>query len=141
MEDNLKENEKFIIFYLITILVFFLSQGNIWYFGNNAGLDFNSGIPLVLINGQLNALEGCATISDSNEQLLFYKDDVTVYNKNHQIMPNGTNLKRHFLSSQSAIIVPKPGSTAIYYIFTCTDISKPDGVRYSEVNMKLNTIT
>ena len=26
-------------------------EGNIWYFGHNAGLDFNSGSPIVLTNG------------------------------------------------------------------------------------------
>ncbi|MFY0482519.1 T9SS type B sorting domain-containing protein [Flavobacterium sp. PLA-1-15] len=132
--------KSIIIFFFLLFFSqnFAQGEGNIWYFGNNAGLDFNSGVPVVLTNGQLNTVEGCATISDSNGQLLFYTDGVTVYNKNHQIMPNGTNLKGHFSSSQSAIIVPKPGSPAIYYIFTCTDIANPDGVRYSEVDMTLN---
>jgi hypothetical protein len=36
--------------------------------------------------------EGCATISNSSGQLLFYTDGITVYNRNHQVMPNGTGL-------------------------------------------------
>ena len=50
--------------FIISILicsVFFVSgqnEGNIWYFGENAGLDFNSGSPVTLTNGQLNTLEG-----------------------------------------------------------------------------------
>ena len=41
------------------------SQGeaNIWYFGANAGLDFNSGTPVAITDGQIDTLEGCATIS------------------------------------------------------------------------------
>ena len=58
-------------------------EGNIWYFGEYAGLDFNSGSPVALTNGQLNTNEGCATISDNNGNLLFYTDGMTVYNKSH----------------------------------------------------------
>ena len=43
-----------------------------WYFGDRAGLDFNSGSPVSLTNGQLNTPEGCATISDKNGNLLLY---------------------------------------------------------------------
>ena len=34
-------------------------EANIWYFGKNAGLDFNSGSPVALTNGQLVTSEGC----------------------------------------------------------------------------------
>lgn len=42
-----------------------------WYFGVNAGLDFNSGLPVALQNGKLQTIEGSATISDRNGNLLF----------------------------------------------------------------------
>lgn len=42
-----------------------------WYFRNNTGLDFNSESPVALTNGQLDTAEGCASISDENENLLF----------------------------------------------------------------------
>ena len=65
-------------------------EANIWYFGQNAGIDFNSGSPVALTNGQLVTDEGCATISNSSGQLLFYTDGITVYNRNHSIMVNGS---------------------------------------------------
>lgn len=116
------------------------SQGeaNIWYFGQNAGLDFNSGAPVALTDGQLNTNEGCATISKSSGELLFYTDGRTVYNKNHQSMANGTGLMGHESSSQSATIVPLPGSTHLYYVFTLDIVSGPGGFRYSIVDMNLN---
>lgn len=108
----------------ITILILFcavtvLAQGeaNFWYFGENAGLNFNSGVP-VPINGSLNTREGCSSFSDSNGNLLFYSDGTTVWNKLHNPMPNGTGLKGNASSTQSAMIIPKPGSNSIYYIFT-----------------------
>ncbi|MFA5298908.1 MAG: hypothetical protein WC389_11940, partial [Lutibacter sp.] len=108
----------------ITILLLFctlniLAQGeaNFWFFGKNAGLNFNGGTPTP-ISGSLNTIEGCASFSNSLGNLLFYTDGTMVWNKNHQIMPNGTNLKGHSSSTQSAIIVPHPGNTNLFYIFT-----------------------
>ena len=129
----------------LLIIVLFLSLGcfaqgeaNIWYFGQNAGLDFNSGSPVALADGQLVTQEGCATISNASGQLLFYTDGVSVWNKNHQIMPNGTNLFGDSSSTQSAIIIPKPNDPNMYYIFTVTELGRAKGVCYSEVNLSLN---
>ena len=78
-------------------LIFVIAHGQAqkqtfnWFFGANAGFDFNSGSP-VFQPGALNTLEGCASISDKNGQLLFYTDGTTVYNKNHTVMPNGRGL-------------------------------------------------
>ncbi len=114
-----------------------LAQGeaNIWYFGQNAGLDFNSGSPVALTNGQLNTDEGCATLSTPEGQLLFYTDGITVYNRNHNIMPNGFGLMGHPSSAQSATIVQKPGSTNLYYVFTTDNEHDPNGFRYSIIDL------
>jgi len=131
----------FVISILICSTLFASAQneGNIWYFGENAGLDFNSGVPVALTNGQLNTFEGCATISDNNGDLLFYTDGMTVYNRNHVIMPNGAGLLGSSSSTQSAIIVKKPASSTIYYIFTVDGITGSNGgFYYSEVDMTLD---
>jgi hypothetical protein len=132
--------KKGTLFFLVlfTSLVYSQGEANIWYFGQNAGLDFNSGSPVALTDGQLNTLEGCATISNSVGQLLFYTDGVTVYNKNHTVMVNGTDLLGHSSSMQSATIVPKPGSNNLYYIFTTDAETLPNGFRYSVVDMDLD---
>lgn len=137
------QNDKkiaFPILFLFTILSYSQGEANIWYFGKNAGLDFNSGSPVALTNGQLNTLEGCATISNSSGQLLFYTDGITVYNKNHEVMPNGTGLLGNSSSSQSAIAVPKPNSSTIYYIFTSDSYEQnnANGINYTEVDLTLN---
>ncbi|SDX27391.1 gliding motility-associated C-terminal domain-containing protein [Lutibacter oricola] len=128
-------------------------EASIWYFGVEAGLDFNSGSPIALTNGKTNTSEGSASMSDKNGNLLFYTDGRTVWNANHQIMQGGTGLLGHNSSSQSAIIVPNPIKPNIYYIFTVdepspsnadddpkthTDDGVNDGLNYSEVNMNLN---
>ena len=43
-----------------------------WCFGNKVGLDFNYTPPVELIGSQMDAGEGCASVSDSEGNLLFY---------------------------------------------------------------------
>ena len=132
----------FALIFFITGFVITASaqEGNIWYFGQGAGLDFNVNPPQPLTNGVLNTNEGCATICNKNGALLFYTDGVTVYNKNHQAMPNGTGLLGNSSSTQSAIIIPNPGDTNLYYIFTadCSENLFVNGYNFSVVDMRLN---
>ncbi|MBF4986184.1 hypothetical protein FNJ87_18310, partial [Nonlabens mediterrranea] len=110
-----------------------------WYFGENAGLTFNGGFPTALINGNLNTAEGCAAISDSQGNLRFYTDGRSVYNRDHLVMPNGSQLQGNSSSTQSGLIVPHPGNTNLYYIFTLQSLAAPGGLRYSVVDMSLDT--
>jgi len=126
-----------ILLYTVNILTA-QNQANIWYFGENAGINFNSGTPVALTNGALNTFEGCATISTPDGDLLFYTDGSTVYNSTHAIMQNGTGLLGHSSSTQSAIIVSKPGDSSIFFIFTTARAGEPDGLNYSEVDMSLD---
>jgi hypothetical protein len=112
-------------------------QGNIWYFGSNAGLDFNSGSPVVLTNSAMNAFEGCSSIADADGNLLFYTDGMTVWNANHQVMWNGTGLYGNSSSTQSGVIIPQPGTTDIYYVFTVDAQLGTWGLRYSIIDMSL----
>jgi len=93
-------------------------EANKWLFGNNGGLDFNSGAPLPFPGGQTLTSEGSASVADAAGNLLFYTDGITVWNRNHLQMPNGFGLLGGFSSSQSAMIVLAPGSTTQYYVFT-----------------------
>lgn len=127
-------------FLLIAILTFLnsFSQGeaNIWYFGEKAGLDFNSGNPVSLSNSKLTTREGCSSFSDANGNLLFYSDGTTIWNKNHIPMPNGKNLKGGSSSSQSAMIIPKPKSTTEYYLFTVGSLADENpGFNYYTIDM------
>lgn len=88
-----------------------------WYFGHHAGLNFSSGSPVSLSDSQMNTHEACASMSDSNGQLLFYTNGNTVWNKNHQIMLNGTGLFGD-PSSVQTLVIPNPGNENQYYLFT-----------------------
>lgn len=114
------------------------NQANWWFFGNNAGLDFNSGIPIPNNLGQLSTNEGCATIADACGALLFYTDGISVWNRNHVVMPNGNGLLGDPSSTQSAIIIPQPETPNIYYIYTVGDFNPINGLNYSVVDMTLD---
>ncbi|TBX68337.1 T9SS type B sorting domain-containing protein [Flavobacterium silvisoli] len=109
---------------LLTTLASAQQEASVWYFGKNAGLKFETnGSVTPLSDGQLNTDEGCSSIADVNGNLLFYTDGRTVWDRNHVQMPNGsfslgTELYGDASSTQSGIIVPQPGSSDLYYIFT-----------------------
>ncbi|MFD1292558.1 T9SS type B sorting domain-containing protein [Lutibacter holmesii] len=130
-----------LLLFLLPTLSFSQKEAAIWYFGQYAGLDFNSGVPVVLTDGQIDTYEGCATICDFTGNLLFYTDGVTVWAKNHSIMPNGTRLLGNTSSTQSAIIIPRPNNPNIYYIFTVDDNPtglSSNGINYSTIDLTLN---
>ena len=120
-------------FIFCSSFAFASNEFNIWYFGNGAGLDFNSGSPVSISGGMVNTYEGCASISDANGNLLFYSDGITAWNKNHQVMPNGSGLTGDYSSTQSALIVQQPGSSTLYYLFTTFTT-----LNYSVVDITLN---
>lgn len=115
--------------------VFSQGESNIWYFGQNAGLDFSLGYPVALSQGMLSTIEGVATTCNPQGELLFYTNGVTVWNKNHTIMQNGEKLTGNPSSTQSAVAVPMPGSHTLYYLFTVDAEAGENGVRYSIIDM------
>ena len=134
--------------HLIVFISFFLwlfpcaaQRYNTWYFGESAGLSFNSGsgtIPYALMDGVNTITEGSASICDAKGKILFYTDGATIYNRTHQVMLNGDALLGHPSAIQSSIIIPAPGNDSIYYVFT-TDGNENNfgnGYRYSMVNIK-----
>lgn len=114
------------------------NEANWWFFGINAGLDFNTGAPVATNVGQLQTIEGCASIAGACGDLLFYTDGITVWDATHAVMQNGTGLLGDPSSTQSAIIIPQPGNSEIYYIYTVGDLNPINGLNYSVVNMTLN---
>ena len=95
-----------------------------WYFGQNAGITFAGSSAQPLDDGRLSTSEGCASISDPNTgELLFYTDGVTVWNRLHEVMPNGKGLFGDPSTSQSALIVPAPGRPYLYYVFNAAPVT------------------
>lgn len=138
MRINKFLNWLFLMLWLSTDVTAQNAQSRIWYFGNEAGLDFATSPPTPLTNSSMNAFEGCASISDPQGNLLFYTDGSIVWDRNHIPMPSGTGLNGNGGATQSAIIVPAPLNLTKYFIFTVDTNGGPRGLQYSEVDMTLN---
>lgn len=111
-------------------------------------INFNTTVPQVGTSGISNSFTDVASVSDQNGQLQFYTDGETVRGKNHQLMPNGTHLYGSGSGGtnvQILAIVPKPGSTNLYYLFTesygffTSSSNGRAGVYYSVIDMNLNS--
>jgi len=139
----MKKTLFLIVFTILGLSTNAQQEASNWYFGDNAGISFNQDGTITALNdGQLSTDEGCTSISDKDTgALLFYTDGITVFDTNGNIMVNGTGLHGSPSSTQSAIIIPKPMDSNIYYIFT-VDTNSFDqidlGFKYSEVDITLN---
>lgn len=132
-----------LVIIFLSAINFVFSQentANIWYFADHAGVSFNTGIPLAITDGQTDIIEGCATLCDINGNLLFYTDGMNIWNRNHQVMPNGSGLMGNPSATQSAVITPLPQSDGYYIVFTvdARENSLQNGLRYSIININLD---
>ena len=137
------------LFSTLPIRAQYIGPGSNWYFGEYAGLTWDvlqsNGDPMFLMDGQMSSVEGVASISDSQGNLIFYTDGITVWNGFHMAMSNslpssvGGTLLGDPSSTQSALIVPMPNNPQYYYIFTTDANLGVNGCRYSMVNMAANT--
>ena len=132
-------------------------EGNNWYFGAQGRMTWNTvqtkvdngktltGLPTPLggtsaMNSQLAGVFG---MSDRDGNLLFYSDGVTVWNKNHQVMQNGSGMFGHNSSMQSGIVIPYPGqpdkyiaiSISLNYVYSGIP---SDRLAYSVIDMSLD---
>jgi len=117
-----------------------------WFFGQNAGLDFRTQDPEAdITNYLLNVPTSPAVMADSMGNILFYTDGIRVYDRLGNLMPNGDGLHGFAGYTMPVLIVPKPGSDTIYYIFTthrpkqnANDPQTVFGLEYNEVNLNRN---
>jgi hypothetical protein len=120
-------------------------RANIWYFGQNAGIDFN-GLPedpAVGITGPLNTNEGTSVISDRNGQVIFSTDGMRIYDKEDTEItpaPVPPGLGGDPDATQSALIIPVPGDETLFYIFTTQPVHGTGTyeLRYSLFDLKEN---
>ena len=103
----------------ISSLTYSQKVGNNWLFGD-FGLEFKSDTVVIRRDYAVHENRGMGIVSDTNGQLLCYTDGLSIWNRNHTIMPNGLNMSttQSGTKVQSSVIVPKPGSNSIYYTFT-----------------------
>ncbi|MCZ4409089.1 T9SS type A sorting domain-containing protein [Cryomorphaceae bacterium 1068] len=114
-----------------------MAQGEMdnWFFGIQAGLNFSSGTPEVIAESSINSIEACASISDSEGNLLFYSQGNKVFNRNHDEMLNGNLHGYSRNATQGTGIAPMPGDPDKYYVFSMRYIGEMYGLDYAIVDM------
>lgn len=140
---TMKKYLIFLWFWGLSTIPVFAQQENVWMLGS-FGLDFNSpSLTAPAMNGQQFG-EASASVCDDNGQLLFYTEGSRVWDRFHDLMPNGTALTTVAAfatgsSTQGACIVPVPGQDHQYYVFSVTSVEFGTGkLFYSKVDMTLN---
>ena len=113
-------------------------QADQWIFGKKARVDFTQ-YPLIVspTNINYNTPYGVSSISDESGNLLFFSNGLNVWNQGLFKMDNGSGLNGNNFASQSSIIIPNPGNSKQYFIFTTDMFISPiyvDGVNYSVVD-------
>ena len=136
--------KKIITLLIVTSSCFAQNQNNIWCFGDSAGIDFNSTNPFP-INSIVRARGSCTSVADSAGLLLFYSFtnattnfSTVVINSQNQLMPNGDTIVGESWANE-LIIVPKPNSNNLYYLFSMSETNVPtEGFWQSTIDMNAN---
>lgn len=109
-----------------------------WFLNTNTGITFTTNPPSFFGGFALGVSEGCANICDSQGNLLFYCNGVTINDASHNTMANGSGLIGNTSTTQGALIVKQPGNNNIYFVFTLDEgTSGNQGAYYSVVDMSL----
>lgn len=125
--------------------VYSQGEGQYWYFGNGAGIDFNQPTPKAISQTHIFTDEGCATYYDKTNNLLLSTDGINLYKEiigvttSPILVSNG--LLGNSSSSNSAIIVPQPKTKGIYYIFTADWNGGRNGINYCIYNFNTGILS
>ncbi len=115
-------------------------EGNLWFFDNQAGMDFNVTPPLPRTEHKLRFTGSEPVImADPCGNLLFYSNGNVVWNRDHQPMPSGEGLHGGTVL-QGVVALPYPGRDSLYLLVTLNvNSDRPNpGLWYSVVDMRLD---
>ncbi len=140
-----------IAFFLLTFTGLYAQKykGNIWCFGDSAGIDWSIPSNPTMFISMNKGRSGTVSLCDSANNLLLYSGYVyngqtsqtrfRVHNKFHQKIFNGDSIFGED-GYHSALFLSKPSSDSIVYLFTNIIVSgiDPYGLYYSIINYKAN---
>lgn len=130
------------LFLILTTFLFSQKETNNWVFGNSNWLDFNTDPVTVHDNSDLSvgASRGTVSVSDKEGNLLFYSNGIEVFDRNHQVMPNG-KFNDLIPSAHPVFTFLKPNSEHSYYLIyqeTLFNSSTSTILKWLEIDMTLN---
>ncbi|WP_118974747.1 T9SS type B sorting domain-containing protein [Taibaiella koreensis] len=122
-------------------------ENSIWCFGQHVGINFNTQPPSFFPHN-MNAFEGCTTVSDASGHLLFYSLGSRIWDRNGNVMPNSIGLLGNGplingvpqgSSEGGTLALRSITDTSIYYSFSMGAVEDgPPSLWYSVIDMRLN---
>ena len=144
MSNTITTKFKKVTFWVVFLQVLLIGtvglaqQTNNWYFGSAGGfpntgirIDFTGGTPQVSTCNPIRTEEGSSSISDATGKPLFYTDGLTIWDASTNTS-FGTGLLGGSSATQSAIVMPKPGATNQWLVFT-SGATGTNGINYYTV--------
>jgi PKD repeat protein len=115
-----------------------------WHFERYNGLDFSGDTVKTLSGCQFGESESSSSICDTNGNLLFYSNGITLYNRYNKIVKNGIDLgfpvgTNKTTSYQGALLLKHPDNDSLIYLFNTDNQGKSGGLVYSIINIYGNS--
>ncbi|WP_320671513.1 hypothetical protein [Patulibacter defluvii] len=90
-----------------------------WFFGTRGHIDFGTtGNTATASVGTKSAVEGATVVTDTSGELLFWSNGQQVYDRNSDVMPNGTGLLGNDSATQTVAAFPAIGHPGRYFVVT-----------------------
>ena len=113
-----------------------------WAFGVNAAIDFGtSGSSPTAVSIPGSTAEGSTVVTDTTGQMLFWSNGAAIYNRDNDVMPNGTGLQLNPSATQTVAAFPSLSEPGVYFVVTNTGASEAGGIGrlfYSKVDLSLD---
>ena len=131
----------YLLLLCLSLSAFSFSQKetNNWIFGLSNWMDFNT--DPITIDATPNfiffAERNSVSMSDEAGNLLFYSDGLSIFDKNHGLMPNGS-IQANTSVTHPIFAIPKPGSDQSYYMIINNFGFAGSFLSWIEIDMTLN---
>lgn len=123
----------------LSCFAFSQKEANNWVFGFSNWMDFNTdpisigAVPNFNFFGERNTV----SMSDEEGNLLFYSDGFSIFDKNHNLMPNGS-ISANNAATHPIFAIPKPGSDQSYYLIINSNGFAGSFLTWIEIDLTLN---
>ncbi len=120
-----------------------IGQDNLWLIHKDISVDFSSGKGeyKYLLHSLKSWSEGYVSVCDTAGNLMFYCDGETIWDRNHEVMPNGSGLSGNLSSMQGVLAIQSSHNPQKYFLFTLQDVTDDTAqgsLFFSVVDMSLN---
>lgn len=129
---------------LLTSMLFAQKEAWKWYFEQYNGLDFSGDTVKYLTGCQFGENESSSSICDTNGNMLFYSNGITLYNRYNKVVKNGNGLgfplglPNETSSYQGTLLLKHPDNDSLIYLFSTDNQGRGGGLVYAIIKVHGN---